>query len=229
MKHHPKLLNKDSLSTPVEKSRQPGYDVSLIILVVFKLGSRNVQAMPAQTHVANQVIDVIDLAESSSVWPRTGKEQKEQKTTKMNQLRNECLQICEGADIIWYHVPRPTPSPRTSHGTGRQDVGRNAHPGSDIYYYVHRWRLALLSASMPYELTGDGMQQPRTWQPRRHGVYEEYTYGMHLIFSVQPRANTFLSKGTECSPRFGLGELGQRLLGLLTTIISFTLNPAVAS
>lgn len=28
--------------------------------------------MPAHTHVANQVIDVIDLAGSSSVWPRTG-------------------------------------------------------------------------------------------------------------------------------------------------------------
>lgn len=73
------------------------------------------------------------------------------------------------------------------------------------------------------------MQQPQTWQSRRHGLYEEYTYEMQFIFSVQPRANTFLFKGQKCSPRFGLGEPGRSSLGLLTTIIGFTLNPAVAS
>lgn len=73
------------------------------------------------------------------------------------------------------------------------------------------------------------MQQPQTWQSRRHGLYEEYTYEMQFIFSVQPRANTFLFKGQKCSPRFGLGEPGRSSLGLLTTIIGFTFNPAVAS
>lgn len=92
--------------------------------------------------------------------------------------------------------------------------------------------VAFLLASMPsilYELAGDGMQQPQTWQSRRHGLYEEYTYELQFIFSVQPRANTFLFKGQKCSPRFGLGEPGRSSLGLLTTIIGFTLNPAVAS
>lgn len=66
--------------------------------------------------------------------------------------------------------------------------------------------VALLIDSIPYELTGGGMQQPRTWQSKRHSLYGEYTYEMQFIFSVQPRANTFLSKGLIAHRGLGLAN-----------------------